>query len=420
MRFLVIILSIVVLVSCKKDKDNQKPVIQITSPVNYQSVDALDTISIIGEVRDERNLEYVRISLRDQNDIPVLSSVSKFPDGSSYRLNIPYYFDDIHLESGTYYFDISASDGENTTHLFVHIQLNEEPIRTLGLFVSGMNGSNSEVIDLDTSLTFRNSISFNGDHIGIAANSYDQQLIKCGGLTGDLNALSFDGLTTMWNRSNYDFKGHMQYDREQFVGFYDGTIISYDHFGNGSFNALAYTNCYAEEMLVSNDFFIAEQVEKGSGNVRLVTYYYPYGTIKQQITLNEDIINMFPYSSNEIVLFSNNGGVGKVRLYNTFNNQSYEPFSLAAGAVTSCVEVSPGVYVITQNSNIYRVNLNNSTSNLILSGINANLIGYDKVNDHLVVIDGANCSLYNYGSLSLINSYVAPNAITDVSFYYNK
>ena len=127
---IIIVVSCVFISSCSKDKDDVKPTIVVHSPSNMQQINGIDTVQILATISDNSNIEWVKVSLRNSNDIPVLSSITKKPNTTDYELNVMYFFDDIHLASGQYYFDISASDGENTTTKYVDILLNETPKNT--------------------------------------------------------------------------------------------------------------------------------------------------------------------------------------------------------------------------------------------------------------------------------------------------
>ena len=148
------------LFSCKKDKDEIKPTIIVTEPSNLQQINAIDNVQILATISDDRNVERVTISLRDDNDIAVLSSVTKQPNSKDYNLNVFYELNNIHMLSGEYYFDISASDGENTTHKYITVFVNDVVKSREGIFVVSNSGTMSDIYYLDSQIESSASICF--------------------------------------------------------------------------------------------------------------------------------------------------------------------------------------------------------------------------------------------------------------------
>ena len=115
--FLFLSLS-VVLLSCNK-KDEISPNIQITSPNEYSNHDVLDTLAVVGTISDNEQLEYVKLSLLNENNVTVASVITLFPETKEYSLNHEFIIDNILLESGDYNLLVTASDGENETREYI-------------------------------------------------------------------------------------------------------------------------------------------------------------------------------------------------------------------------------------------------------------------------------------------------------------
>ncbi len=176
--------------SCKKDKDETKPTIIVTAPSYLQQINAVDNVQIIATISDDRNIERVTVSLRDDNDIVVLSTITKKPNTKDYYLNIFYEMDNIHMLSGEYYFDISASDGENTTHKYITVFVNDVVKVREGMFVISNSGSMSDIYYLDNTYNASSYVSVSGDYLGAAVNSYDQQLLHVSSIFGSLTSIN--------------------------------------------------------------------------------------------------------------------------------------------------------------------------------------------------------------------------------------
>ena len=92
------IVFIVIVFSCSKDKDEISPTLIINAPYNLQQVNGVDTLQVLATISDDRNIEYVSVSLRNDNDIPILSTITKTPNTKDYDLNVFYLFDIIQID----------------------------------------------------------------------------------------------------------------------------------------------------------------------------------------------------------------------------------------------------------------------------------------------------------------------------------
>ena len=172
-----LIIILIFFFSCSKDKNEIKPTIVINSPIGQQQVNGIDTLQVLASISDDRNIESVSVSLLNTSGIPVLATTTKTPNVADYELNTFYFFDDLHLLTGEYSLSVSASDGENTTTEQVAIYVNEIPKIREGVFVISNSANISDVYLLDNIYNGTFYQSINGDYMGAAINSYDQQLV---------------------------------------------------------------------------------------------------------------------------------------------------------------------------------------------------------------------------------------------------
>ena len=411
--------------SCSKDKDDTKPVINIISPVHLQQINGIDTILILATIIDDQNIESVRVSLRNANDIPVLSTITKTPNSNSYNLNVAYYFDDLHLPSEQYDFAISAYDGENTTTKYVAIDYNESARTREGIFVIGNSGSSSVISTLDNTYVGTPYSSISGDFIGAAVNSYDQQFIHSSGTMGSLSAIDLISGTGLWNIPilAFPYTGLLYENQTVYVGDRSGGIQGYDKYGAGNFSVPANSGFYMESAIVhDNTYFVTEQQELSGGDVSLVLHWMTgFNTPVQQAIIDEDIVSIFSLTPNIIVLFTNDiASLGKLIFYDIPNGLTYSPYNINVAEIDDCLEISPGIYLVAEGGNIMTIDANNFTTTPYLTGINASKIWYDEVANELFAANGNNVDIYDYTSKTLKGSYSHSNIIEEIVFWYNK
>lgn len=412
--------------SCKKDKDDLSPLIIITTPTTNQQINGFDTIAIKGEILDNNTIKTVSIVLRNSNNINVLPTKNFEPNTPSFSLNTAYIFDDIHMPSGEYHFKISATDGENTTTKFITIFYGEVPKERKGIYFYDNNGSSTSIYKLlGTNATFLKTLP--GDFIGGAANSFNQQLLSVGSLSGNLTAVDIIAGDVLWeinnSTSSTPFFMHTFFqNKEIYVSLRNGEIRAYDGNGNPKFLALAQSNFFGEEGLVHTNLYISEQKAIGNNDRVLVLYWTASGALVQQITLFEDVLGIFSLTNNKLVLLANDNSTGnaKIQIYDIQANAKSTPFSLAAAPIDDVEEIITGVYLIAQNGNLVLVNANSFSTLPYLSNVNATKIKYDAFANELYVISENLISVYDYASKTLKGSYNHTSSVLDLVFLFNK
>lgn len=413
--------------SCSKEKDETSPKITITNPVNSQQIYGVDTIQIVLNVADDINIESVQVSLKDANDIVVGQSIVKRPNLKKYSLNELFYLNEIHIESGVYYFDISASDGENTTRKYVEVNLNEVSKYREGIFLSSYNSVSSDVYLMDNSFQTNFYKNYVGDVLGIAVNSYHQQLIHTCYTVGAMVATDIFTKNPEWtiaaqsSTTPYFTSVLMGNDNKVYTGYYDGRFKAFNASGSASINGLANQNFYIEQSALLGDFYVTEQQSIPVGQVKIVLNWAVSGVQFHQATVNEDIKGIYQHSNNEIILLTNTtSNTGNVAFYYLSTGLIGHPFSVSIGKIEDCVEISSGLYLVAEGNNLTYINTNNYTTLPYLSGVSADLLRYDSFSNELFVVSGNQLTIYDYSSKAVKSIYVHSANILDLDFWYNK
>lgn len=420
-------MGIVIFLGCKKDaKDTVKPTIELSSPQNSSFYSVPSSIQVKGEVSDNENIESVTIILKDNNGIQSTDIIHVSPQSKNYTINEVIFLEDIYLKSGTYELSISANDGNNTTIKFIDININEYPKKRKGVFLFSNDGNNTTITKLDS--VFNNSFfqTLSGDFLNGTVNNLNQEVVSCGNISGDLVGMNILNGAINWSiANNYASQAHFtscsQQDNEVYIGFYNRNIQSYMGNGTPNFSALTLLNFYSELNFVhQNNLLVSEQHHITTSEIRLVAYYMASGLEKQNMIINENIVQIFSYSTNELILFTNVGGNGKIKVYDIQQNSVWEPFSLSTGLISDGIEIDTGIYIIAQDGDLVLVNRNNFTKTTYLSGINAEKVKYDDINNQLFVTIGNTLKIYDYSSKTLIHTYNHSALIKDFDLWYNK
>lgn len=433
MLLTIITVGLVFVFSCSKDKDDENPIISISSPIALQQVTGGDVVNISGIITDNQNVERVTVTLRNAINTPVLSTITKSPNKSgstSYELDVAYPFDDLQMASGQYDFQITVTDGENTTIKYVPILFKEFEKQREGILVIGNSGNFSSVFLLENNFSSSFYASINGDFIGASIDVYNQQLIHVAKSVGDISATGLLLKNELWSvpvlgtpTAPY-YTGFYYNDQTTFLGKRNGGVQGYDRYGNPSFTAGTNVGFFMESAFIHNDtYFVMEEkpiVFNNSSRISLAWLYS--GSNVQQATIHSDVKGMYSSTENTLVFLANDASLNaEVIFYDIPSGGKYSPFNInSLGKIDDCLEVSNGVYLVAANGDIRFVNINNYSTLMYLSGVSADKIWFDNLENELYVANGSSLSIYDYSTRMLKGSYMHTEDIEEVLFWCNK
>lgn len=418
---------IVLLLSCRKDKDAITPVIIISSPSENQLYNALDTIQIIATVEDEAALEQIEITVCDDNKVPVLATVTVIPQDKKVTLQVPYALNDINLASGTYYIRIKAYDGTNTTSKYRGIQVSAVPHELKYIYIISL--PNSTTVRLQRKVISGNLESLsdiNGDFSATASSSKFQLVATCGRIYGDMNVYDVSSGTLQWSIPVISdppfpyFEGITQYNHIFYCLFYDGFIKGFNNAGTQVFNATSSSGTYPTAVYANIDYLFADH-GCYSGSDRLFSVYYLCsGTLKQNLSTDYIITNIFQKDDDNLFLFGNRNGQGIIRLFSISGNGTWEPHTLPAGMINDAVQINENNYIIAHESGLYKYQYNMNSLTSYVSSVNAGKIKYDDVNSEIYAAQDNIINIYDYTSHALMSSIIVTDSIVGFELLYNK
>lgn len=410
------------LFSCSKEDDNFKPIVTIHSPTNMQEINGIDTLIIDADFKDDIVLESIQVFLRDENDNVVLNAISRSPNTSEYHLKEAFFFDDIHLTSGRYYFTFKAFDGENTTLKMVDIMYNEKPKERFGIFLADANGSTINITLLDNSLNSSAYSTQSGDLTNIYVNSFNQHLYIATKTTGKLIGIDLLTSNVTWSDNSFStITGFFANDDFVYLGLINGSIKRYN--ANGAFNFFSTmpVNNYMENAAIHENYFVIEQKSVSTSNTQLSLNWLASGYPVQQTTVNEDILGIYTFKPNQLTLFTNNAvPQGNLVFYYFSTGLTGSPFSINTAKIDDCEEIFTGEYLLAEGGNLTLINANSFSKLPYLNGVAAKKIKYDKFTNELFVINNNQLTIYDYASKSVKGTYVHTDSIIAIDFWYNK
>lgn len=426
---LTFLLFVLFFFSCrKKDSDEREPVVSFTTPADNQSFHVFDNIPVTAAVSDETAITFVSVSLVNEQYSPVVPAVSIPVVSPSMTINKLYYIDNIHIESGTYYVMIVASDGINESRTYQRVQIVAVPRVLKHIFVVSQNGSQTSFSTVDSAFTgLQPYYSFAGDYKGSSASSYFQQLYRCGNYTGAFQALDMHFNTIKFSvapvvSSVPYFTAFYSDEKKNYVSRYDGAITGYDYDGNTFYNAVSSTGYYAIAMGFDGDRLITEQKDKISGATRLVTHYTT-GVAEKECVISQQAIAFCEKDVDNVFVFGNDAGQGVIQLFDKVNNNLWNPYPypLPAGIILSALKIDENTYLLGHsNGTVLKYQYLTSSLTTYVTGYTAVQLRYDDLNNQVVVAETNKISTFNYVTGSLLHSVNSAEAVVNVHLLYNR
>jgi hypothetical protein len=424
-----IIFLAILLCSCRKEVDNYGPEVIFSSPFENQTFQIYDHVAFSISVKDQTKITAVSITLVDVNYIPVQSGVNLVISSPQMSVSTSYQITNRHLESGRYYLMVSASDGKNDSRTFRSIMIIGIPKELKKVFLAtASSSSQTNLLFIDSAFSGVTPYhTFTGDHTGIYAGSYDQQLLVCGNYTGAFSCIKLEDHSVKFTMPA--IPGVTPYytalyceEKQYYFARYDETIKGYNNNGIGIFNAAANSGYYVRKMIMNSGCLIAEEKNKVSSG-RILVSFFATGTAQQQVALNQDVADFCAKDDHNVFVFGNNSGQGVIQLYDRLNNNLWNPYPypLPVGAITSAIRIDEDTYLIAHsNGTIYKYQYISGSLTTYITGYSAIQLKYDALNNAVYIIEPNLVTALDYVSKTVVHSVASAETILSASLLYNR
>jgi len=413
--------------SCKKDNTVGTPTAQVISPAAMSTFVVNDTITIKAQVSDGVSLQSVSVYITNNQNIPVLPSLSIPITGKNMTFTCPYPLNNIHLASGLYTIVVKAFNGTNTGWGFQQINITALPSKLTGIYTVTRNHTGVHIVKADTNYNVSTVYTQGGDYSSSDISTYYQQLYIAAADSGNATAISLPNTSVAWSylgitSSTTYFTNTYSYNDAVYVSQYNGQIKYYSHLGAGVMSITVTAGNYPIKTYVWSSYLFAEEKNIGSQTRNLVLYYAPSGAGFEQNTLPGPVVNMLGMDVNDLFVFGNqNTGGAYMELYNIPGNIFYSPIALPSGNLLSVAQVNPQTYLLGfDNGTIYLYTYNPNSIIPFINGVVASHMQYDAVGNLLFVSSGKYVYGYNYTTAGLLHTCNIQDSVLNLHLLYNK
>ncbi len=417
----------IALFSCKKSTDDEYPVVNWISPANGIQINVMDTLHVQLHLTDNDGLNSLEVKLVNAQMIQVMPSVFFPLHGKTADVDFIYPVNSIRLATGSYYLNAQLSDGSNIQNSYRNIYVTAVPRVFKGFFAAiTPNSNNFTIYKTDTNWVPAQYANQSSDFGDMEVSSYWQQLYFSGSVTGNLRAMSLDGLTSGFSItpliSTQPYWGLMSTNNSRLTVSYrnDDHVKSLDENGVVAFNGTGDNGFYPIHNIQIGNRTYSEQKDISSSTVKMVVYI-SNGVPLQETLLGMNAVAMFEKDSNDVYVLGNNAGQGHLEIYDALANGLWEPIVLPAGTVTSAAEIDPNTLLIgMSDGTVYTFTYSPVGLLTWTSGINPSQLRYNDVDGKVFSAEGMNVKEYNYNPFSLTRTIAVPDSVRDLELWYNR
>ena len=418
---------LILVISCHKDSDTNSPAITLVRPAQGAVYNVYDTIWISALISDESKLESVKVSLLDKDQKPILVPQMFTPSTSEYTLNTGIPIDDIHLETGTYSLQVKAFDGFNYTNAYKEILIREIPLKLKSVVLLSRGGIYSiDISILSESGTWNKIFFLNGDYKASDICSFDQLVFTAGARSGNLNATSLPVGPVVWQVPLLSsppyryFEDILYLSPLLYVANYNGSIYGYNRNGTVIYSSNVFPDYFPEKLGFTNNFLLADLHSK-TGNVSLLAaYYLATGSYMQSTNLTMDVIAFETVDNDNVLVFGNEGSIGKILEYTISQNKLRVLKVFPDGIIHAIARKDDQNIFIAGNQAVHWYIRPTNTLVEFLPGKQNALIDFDKVNNRLYALSNHNLATYEmFNSTPVLNIPVVDSALA-LHLLYNK
>lgn len=421
---------LLLLLSCKKDKDPVDPDIRFEQPVENEIFNVLDTIHVAASISCSEPLTGLKVTLVDENLLPVLAV---YPISLNTTLintwtisqDIP--IDAISLKSGNYFIWIQANTSYTFKNKYLPVRLIEvkKKLKKI-LILLRTNVSTISLYEIDTALQLHHLHDFPQDLGYAAADHAEQVLYLAGSRLGILTAFDLDSNKVLWQKqglSSAELPYYQQLKIEDellFTSSSDGKIIAYDVSGKINFYKDFGFIDYPTHSCLSGNLMITAVSQKSGYNQYLNNYYYPGGAYQAGIQTACKAVNLFPVSKSKILLAANQGLSGVLCYYYPAGPAIETACSFPAIEIKGVVAAGTDNYLINTSQQVYRFQKGSDMLTLFLTLDQLVSMDFDVTSDWVVIGKHNKVGIYSFPQAAFQQEITVPDSLKACLVLYNR
>lgn len=421
--YMIVLCAGLLLCHCKKD-EGPVPRITVLSPADLSSYNVGDSIPCVASITHTKELESIKVSLLNADNIPVLPTKFIYPSGNTYELDYMYPISK-DLESGQYSLLISAGDGKLTANTYTTVMITSL-VRYFekAIVICRNNLSKSSLYAIDENGDYENMLTLLSGYTDSDISSGLRQLYFLRPNPYRLIAFDLDSLSEeyvvdapppspIFNSVHFD-------QGLAYVTNHNGEIRGYDQFGNTKLVTGLDLDTIPENCWIHENLILAYCERLGSPERYMKQFYKGTGVFRMALKIDLSVVEVFSLDAENAFLVGNDNNIARAYIYNVVDNVLYQEMSFPQGVVRSAAQISEEIILIGHEDGIYLYDHSSNSLSPWLSGIEAEVMAFDDQRQLVYISSGEKVYAYSYPGSKLLHETTLPFGVLNILVQYNK
>lgn len=422
---LIAVIALFLLTSCKKQSDDNAPVIIISGPVENSSYNSEDSIPVGVVITDDEIIKSVRVSLVTTGLETMPGSVKYFTPGTrSASYNFDLIINNQFIESGIYYVQVTASDGTNTSNAYRLVQVIGPPCYLQGLVILSQTSS-INVNLLDTLYNISSLFETEGDYIASMVQSKYRKIYIAGRDFLNLEAWNADNHQLEWVlepdiNTPYHTQDCLFADDDLYVTFGRYFFRRYSANGQVRFTTQVSEMETPGNIIRAGEYVLVERQGTGVFDSKIGCYYAETGMLYNQAQIYYEIVYMLPLDDAEVALICSSSNGNSIKVYDIEEGKVYDKFLLPQGDFNFCEGLPGGKILCGIGQDVYEIFSDPGFYSSVPKLAGIEMARYEIIRNTMYVVSGNEIRVYSYPDYSLLHTSLVSSDVLNIHLLYNR
>lgn len=427
-KYSVFLLALLLLgYACKKETTTPFIQVTFTTPIESEVFAVPDTIWVKFHIESEQPIQNLRISIDNEQLIPLSPKVYLTPDDTTQYFAIPLVVDGLQgNDSMKAYVNLLVNDGSQEDHWFLEIGLTSQPVIYKGMAVITENQSvHSQAFFYDENGVETDQLTWQGTTTAAFSVMENDLLIATTHNPDNLLAIRFEDQEWEWTKQAplpYPEFTCLSYTYPYlYYGEGTGRIVSaFAGTGLQHNETLVFENYFSTAVAVNSDNIVFSQQSRTGEIGKITTCYRATGVLKYHYLTDFKAVYAEKSSTDESVIFiGNSGSTGIVLVFDPDLNQIVNTIDFNDGPIEKAISIDGVRFIILTKKEVFLFDLSSKIFNLKyettedLAGIT-----FDAITQRIFLATGNEVHILTYPSFHLNNKVTFNNPVVSVCLRY--
>jgi len=427
-KIFLVLLLVAIFSSCAKEINTSNPVVSIYSPVLDESFLLPNVIDVEFRVEHTSPLEYVRLSIDNEDIVSVSEQYYFYPDGNTYSgiVEVPIGIIPDDIISSNYFVHIAVSDFNEVNHTYLEVGMVNTKSEYKGCFIiSKFEVNMLNITYYNSKLEPEYTFDINGNYSDSDISEKSNRLIIATNTPDFTKSYNCDDGKLEWKQDPQlpypEFNKVVVNNSIVYLSTEIGRImgITSDE-GSQIYNTTLLRDTIPVNICVTNDYILADFRLRNSNSKIWASFYKSTGSKYHVLTTDFNTVELFGITNeNKMVAFCNNNNSGVIITFDVANNIIESSNYIENKEIHHSSKLDDNNYLFTSNSTIYHFNLQDNLVTALTETVDDIIdIKYNYINNQVIISTINKVEVFSYPEFSLISTIDIPYTVKAVELLY--